>query len=411
MLQILRVNVAGHGYALYSVDAGRVEFLGGEAPPAAEGYEAIANRLDELLERNGGSSMSFRRSARGRLIFGYACHLAASDEYGRRGLTFLHTVIFDDPALLPSCALTALESLSGPGIDDLTRVVEKLARGVQKPAELLPALARSFEEGRRFDPSELKPAVPPVGSIVHDCGGAAALAWSTLAMQQAHANPPWEVFDTGSASGRTLTRVEPSRGREVRASELLMAKARQPAPPQVSARKPEAPRPDPPPTLVSFPLAHGGARGSSGRSSQGTALAIQEEDPATAADAEKRPSPKPVPTSFSAVHQRLLLAAGLLILISLLWGMRLSTRLTVLEQQVKDSVREQEEHVARLVQKEVERRIEELELSPSREAPTRKKRQSVHSPAMQDRGGGPGAGQVPLSATVGSSRAARRAGR
>ncbi|HET9228750.1 MAG TPA: hypothetical protein VFR31_18870 [Thermoanaerobaculia bacterium] len=343
MLQILRVNVAGHGYTLYSVDAGRVEFLGGETPPTAEGFEAIANRLDDFLERHGGSSMSFRRSARGQLTFGYACRLDASDEYGRRGLTFLHTMIFDDPALLPSCALTALASLSGPGIDDLTQVAEKLARGAQQPAELLPVLARSFEEGRRFDPSELKPADPPAGTIVHDCGGAAALAWSTLAMQQAHANPPWEVFDTGSASGGTMTRVEPSRGREVRASELLMAKARQPAPPQVSAQKPEAPRPAPPSTLVSVPQSHGGTQGASGRS-----------------------------------IQRLLLAAGLVILIALLWTrsameqtrMRLEQEradLVRLFRQVKDIAREQQEHVARLVQKEVESRIEEFELQRAEE--------------------------------------------
>ncbi len=245
MLHLIRVNVAGQGYSLFSVDssATRIEFLGGSAP--LPGYVAVEERLDDFLENHGGSSMAFRREPVGILTFGYVCRLAALDEHKRQGLSYIHSAIFDNPALLPSCVIAALSSLSSSGIEKLTGDVEKVAQGRLESADFLRFQVQSFGElVRRFDPSSLP--LPfrrrQIKRVVHDCGGAAALAWTTLAMQQASVPGPWEVFDTGSIGGFAVSQVEPSTDREAKASELLIEQARSEGPLPVLST-PERPKP------------------------------------------------------------------------------------------------------------------------------------------------------------------------
>lgn len=221
MIHFVRANIRGQGYTvLDSRTAG--------APPALpRGFLQARERLDAFLDGPGEPvAVTFNHDGEGALV-GYACRIDARDEFGRRGLIFVHAVLLDDERDLPRAVAAVLGLLAPAGIAWITQSCEAAAGGTLAPdawiGQLEHRFVQSFERlGRVPRPRASAAERCGVGAIEHDFAGCSAMAWLYLARQQAGARPPWEVFDIRTAESARRTNVTRGGSETLQLSTLVL---------------------------------------------------------------------------------------------------------------------------------------------------------------------------------------------
>lgn len=247
MRHVLRLNVAEQGYSLYSADRRglRAEPLDIASETVPRDYLGAQRRLDAFFASSEGPwSMTFRSMDDGGCVVAYGCKIADVDQRGRRGLVLVHAILLESPRELTACVLGLLTLLSPTRVGLVTQAIADVAQGrlgVQKVLEwLIQEVDLCVSQAR---------ALPSTGStrgeiseIVHDCAGAAPLAWLAFASQQSTARHPWEVYDALSSQGEPSSRLGASSGQPTAASRVL-ARLILGDPQTVSRRPPQAPEP------------------------------------------------------------------------------------------------------------------------------------------------------------------------
>ena len=139
MRQIVRLNVVGQGYSLYSFDARgmRREPLDVASETVPREYIATQRRLDELFAISEGPwSMTFRSSEAGGCVLAYGCKIGGADQMGRSGLILVHGLLLESPRELPACVLGILSLLSPTRVGHLAESIQDVAQG-NLPAQKL----------------------------------------------------------------------------------------------------------------------------------------------------------------------------------------------------------------------------------------------------------------------------------
>jgi len=228
MRHLIRINVRGNGYSLYSHTPGhdvRQHPLDVQSSALPPGFLPAQRHIDELLEQRPLRvcvAVSAPGSGGGALAV-WGCQLPLPDEHGRFGLTFVHGIEGDRRQVLD--LVSRVIALASPdNLEKIGRLVGGIATGTAKLDELLVELDWC-EEFRPLPEGREEPHPPAFGSIVHDCGGA-PLAWLAMVREHSATSGSWEVHDTLLQDGRIATVASTQPLPRVMLSELLRTAAR-----------------------------------------------------------------------------------------------------------------------------------------------------------------------------------------
>jgi hypothetical protein len=235
---IIRINVKGKGYSLYTgnPDWGFEEqSLNVSTRQIPESFLLAQQKLDTVLKTGKLSwSMSFRHDSRNTSpIVAYGSFTEAPDDKGRIGIFFIHAIELKHPNGIHSCVESIIALLSHKMIRDLTRIIADLAIGKLPADKSLLLISRNLEKriedwnDRENFIYQSKDENIRIRAIVHDCAGAAALAWLTTAYLKNNSNPPWEVYDMVDETGNIQTFVTSNDNQIIHASGILRRDVKQ----------------------------------------------------------------------------------------------------------------------------------------------------------------------------------------
>ena len=245
MRHFFRLNVKGEGYVLYAGPSGKAfvpQSLGSESPEVPRSFLEAQRRIDAAVR--GGAprwSLAVHYPGRGQaLVLAFGVRIEAPDEFGRRGLSYIHGVELDGPNQIRSAVVGVLSLVAGRTGEALVQRIESTAveASVSGLRKFLNSQACSMEAAAEVVVEETQAGESLIASVTHNCGGAAATAWLALADQQAGRDPPWSFFDVVEKDGEVLTLVDPPVGEATSASRLLL----QASFAQKSARHSQKPR-------------------------------------------------------------------------------------------------------------------------------------------------------------------------
>lgn len=207
-----RVNVFGRGYILLAGE----EFQYEEFPLDVQSYGISNNflsaqrRIDRIMAKLNTPRWYFSIAnlyANELPVVAYGCFLSSEDEKGRIGISFIHAVEVDSNSRLDEVMACIVRLLSQQNIDEISKLLSNLAKGLSTLDEVIRFLTNQFNSSyRRLTIQPLSKA-QAINSIQHDCGGASAVAW--LAMASSHFNipVPWEIYEEYSSySGLIITK-------------------------------------------------------------------------------------------------------------------------------------------------------------------------------------------------------------
>lgn len=228
MHQLIRTTVAPQGYTLFSVVDQRVaeEPLDVPSSNVPHVYLQVQHRVDAFTELTGRSwcmAMAYDGPTQTAAV-GFGSLFRLADDRGRTGITYLHAVVLTRPTLIPAVVLGVIRFLNPTVIDQLLESVGQVA---QQQVGADDFVAWAAEHLRAGIPPEAPPSRPFAGAgsrineVVHDCGGASAVAWLTLAGNLSGDGESWEVFDEYRRAGEAFATRATWPGRTALASEML----------------------------------------------------------------------------------------------------------------------------------------------------------------------------------------------
>lgn len=127
-------------------------------------------------------------------VVAYGCRLAAKDDRGRVGLTFLHALQADAETKFDSLVTTVARMLEH-GRTDPGGLAGQVAEGKRDLTSFLTVMEEEYNQNKSPGAVRYRPLGGPIREITHDCGGAAALAWLTMAASHVECYPPWQIGD------------------------------------------------------------------------------------------------------------------------------------------------------------------------------------------------------------------------
>jgi hypothetical protein len=231
MRHFFRLNVSPEGYVLFAGRGGqtfRPQPLGVESREVPRGYLLAQGRIDDVLKtRQVNWSLSVQwPDSRRRPVVAYGCHVAAPDDRGRQGLTFIHGIELETAEQICPCVIGVLIRIAAACGRQLLQGIGDLALGTGgiTTQEFLSDLASSLEKHIPTEsplPRSGSDALGEIAVIAHDCVGGQATAWLILAGQQQDREPPWSLYDSVNKDGSVVTHADPAHGPVVPASQLL----------------------------------------------------------------------------------------------------------------------------------------------------------------------------------------------
>jgi hypothetical protein len=255
MRQAFQINVHRQGYSLYAGD-GRDGFhlrpLGVISDGITKNYLAASNRITQAIERSRGrwcfAVGNVDSTARPVVAHGYLFPI--EDEHGRIGISLNHGIEVGPACDIDEVVLRISKLISPHNINQISALLSGCSRGQVDPDDVLRFLSEPFEDladalgvrgiegvGQR----------EPMRELVHDCGGATAVAWLLMTSSHRTMPAPWEIYELPSGNGSTISTLSTYRGAagSDRLSSLLRTLVLTHATEQVCHR-PEPESPDPP---------------------------------------------------------------------------------------------------------------------------------------------------------------------
>lgn len=225
---LIRIYEQAGGYGLYVGDPFSElnrHALDHESEEVSKSYLLAQRRLDNVLgTKRAPWSMTFRRDGpRSPLVVAYGSHIELTAEHGQSGIIFLHAVELSDSDFLYTCVNGIVRFLSNAGIRELRHAVLNVATGKSSSDESATQIAKKLEgfiAESPADPNRMANDKLRIKSVEQDCAGAASVAWLTLALQQAKAIPPWEVYDEVRDGENIITAASGPFDESTRASDI-----------------------------------------------------------------------------------------------------------------------------------------------------------------------------------------------
>jgi hypothetical protein len=210
---MFQINIYGRGYSLFAGD-GRDGFnerpLGVVSDGITENYLAASRRITQATERSLGrwcfAVGNVDSTARPVVAHGYVFPIR--DEHGRTGISLIHGI-----EVIPACdmndvVLRIATFISPHNINQIAALLSGCASGQVDPDVVLRFLSAPFEDltdapgvrgigriGQR----------EPVREVVHDCGGAPAVAWLLMTSSHRAVPAPWEIYEAVSGDGLSIS--------------------------------------------------------------------------------------------------------------------------------------------------------------------------------------------------------------
>lgn len=228
---VVRISVKGQGYKLYAgttTEGFTEQPLDIPSKFVSAAYIKAQARLDRILATDylPWSLTIVYDSASPRPVVAYGTFLDTPDDTGRPGLYFIHGVEVHDVRYVPACVGCVVRLLSNTGVRTRSFEIARVALGHLPVQDFLRSVCEDFDKVLvDLDLPTLYSRLPSdlaISAIEHDCGGASAVAWLTMAVAQSAASPPWEVYDSLTAGGTVRThRTNDDSGRVIKASDIL----------------------------------------------------------------------------------------------------------------------------------------------------------------------------------------------
>ena len=148
MQHIIRMNIGGHGYTLYSGGAehGYQNYpLDVHSPGIPVDYMATQKRIDRLLEwspQRPYICISNLQSSAPPIVV-YGCYFPARDEYGRSGLTLIHAM-HRYSCTFSDIVLNITRFLNPSSMNAISDDLSMVACGLMQPQKFVQRLTANF---------------------------------------------------------------------------------------------------------------------------------------------------------------------------------------------------------------------------------------------------------------------------
>lgn len=210
MRHILRVNVHQKGYTLFSVQGNEYQECPLDIISAgiSQNYLHVQKRLDDMLNAQA-PRWHFavaNLSTSEQPVVGYGCPFAIPDDKGRIGLSFVHAIEVK-PAEINKTVVCMIQFLLPSMTEKLTKNLTGLAQGTISAQEFISSLTRPLDALSERIASLATKESNPLKEIQHDCGGATAVAWLSMAGSHAGISSPWEIYETCSRTTGMVSTV------------------------------------------------------------------------------------------------------------------------------------------------------------------------------------------------------------
>lgn len=229
MRHVIRMNVRGRGYTLYSGGSStsyNEHPLDVQSPGIPNSYISAQKRIDGLLRgslhRPYISISNLGTSSLPLVVYG--CNFPIKDEHGRLGLSFIHAI--QDNTFPSANIVMSIARFLNPGtMDEISEYLASVAQGSVKPETFIRLVTDSFSSTQRIPKQPLEEYATPIRSITHDCVGT-VLAWAAMSASHSTTAPPWEIYDKYSNQDRegllSTVSTAPSARKDYRLSEFIL---------------------------------------------------------------------------------------------------------------------------------------------------------------------------------------------
>ena len=172
MRHLIRMNVGGKGYTLYSGGPSapyREHPLDIQSPGIPDNYIQAQKRIDELLT---GSlhrphiCISNSEKSPSPLVV-YGCNFPAEDEYGRMGLSFVHA-IHEYSRPTADIVMSIARFLNPSTMDKICEDLASVALGSMTSKTFIQLVTYKFSNTQRIFKGLMGGSTTPIRSITHD---------------------------------------------------------------------------------------------------------------------------------------------------------------------------------------------------------------------------------------------------
>lgn len=200
MRHIIRINEGGKGYTLYSgTRQDKMEPCDLDMPSTnvPANYIAAQRRIDNLLtpQVSRWHIAIVHKDTQRFPVVAYGCMLPIKDEIGRAGISFIHGIETDETVGIDQAVNLIIQIQAQQTFIELTKEVELIANGANKPDGIFRLLIERFKTRRLEHSQSTNNMSRPIKQIMHDCGGASAVAWTAMAVSHLRTSYGWEIYE------------------------------------------------------------------------------------------------------------------------------------------------------------------------------------------------------------------------